>query len=611
MKRLRNSAWAAAVSRALSMISEDRRRRLVLLVVVQMFLGGLDLIAVSLVGLVGSLSVSGVQSKSPTGTVATVLRVMHLQAQSLQFQVTTIAVVIVALLLGRTIASIVLTRKALHFLALRAAEASGRVTRRLLSQRLTFVQSYAVQELLYAVTAGTSSAVLGVLGSVVVMAADIAMLLVLSALLLAVSPIVACALGLLMAVIVAILHRFSTAKADSLGGRNAHIEVTSRNLLAEAITTYRDSVVRGSRARYAKNFTEQRVQGAYISAELAFLPNVSKYVLESAVVVAALLVGGIEFAIGDAQSAVSVIAIFLAAGTRLSPAIIRVQQGVFLMKTHIGQSSKAVSLLEALSEGPDPGETLVPFTTDHRDFDPRVEVALVDYTYPQADGPAVRGWSLRLEPGQMLALVGPSGAGKSTASDLLLGVLDPEAGEISISGMSPREAVKAWPGAIGFVPQDVWIADGSIRHNVELGFGANEVPDEDIWRALELAALAEHVRRLPEGLESQVGERGTQLSGGQRQRLGIARAVVTQPRLLILDEATSALDATTEHEVTEAIRKLQGKMTLVVIAHRLATVRHADLVQYFEDATVQAQGTFEEVRAAVPQFAAQAALLGV
>lgn len=582
-----------------------------LLVVVQMFLGGLDLIAVSLVGLVGSLSVSGVQSKRPTGLVATVLRVMHLQTQSLQFQVSAIAVVIVALLLGRTIASIVLTRKALHFLALRAAEASGMLTRRLLSQRLTFVQSYAVQELLYAVTAGTSSAVLGVLGSVVVMAADIAMLIVLSALLLAVSPVVAIALGALMLLIVAILHRFSTAKADALGNRGAHIEVTSRNLLAEAITTYRDSVVRGSRTRYAQLFTDQRVQGAYISAELAFLPNVSKYVLESAVVVAALLVGGIQFTIGDAQSAVSVIAIFLAAGTRLSPAIVRVQQGVFQMKTHIGQSSKAVSLLEALTEASDPDDALVRFTTDHGDFEPRIEASAVDYTYPQAGGPAVRGWSLRLEPGQMLALVGPSGAGKSTASDLLLGVLDPAAGDILISGLSPLEAVKQWPGAIGFVPQDVWIADGSIRHNVELGFGANEVPDEDIWRALELAALADHVRRMPDGLDALVGERGTQLSGGQRQRLGIARAVVTQPRLLILDEATSALDATTEHDVTEAIRKLQGRMTLVVIAHRLATVRHADVVQYFEDATVHAQGSFEEVRAAVPQFAAQAALLGV
>lgn len=593
------------------MIPANRRRRLALLVLVQMFLGSLDLIAVSLVGLLGSLSVSGVQSRRPSGLVTDVLRMLGLEDQTLQHQVGAIALIVVLLLLGRTFASIILTRKALHFLALRAAEASGRLTSRLLSQPLTFVQSRATQELLYAVTVGTSSAVLGVLGSVVVMSADIVMLVVLGGLLMAVSPIVASALGVLMLGIVAALHRFSTAKAGALGELNADIEVTSRNMLAEAIATYRDSVVRGSRPRYAQTFLDQRTRGAFVGAELAFLPNVSKYVLESAVVLAALLVGGIQFSIGDAQSAVSVLAIFLAAGTRISPAIIRVQQGVFLMKTHLGQGQKAFDLLGALPPEIPSHAKASEFTTRHDGFDPVIRVDAVTYCYPQSNSDAVREWSLRLEPGQMVALVGPSGAGKSTASDLLLGVLQPGSGEVRISSLPPQDATERWPGAIGFVPQDVWIADGSIRDNVALGFAPNSVPDEAIWHALELARLADHVRLLPDGLGAQVGERGTQLSGGQRQRLGIARAVVTQPRLLILDEATSALDATTEHEVTEAIRQLQGHMTLVVIAHRLATVRHADVVQYFEDGRVRAQGTFEEVRGAVPQFAAQAALLGI
>ena len=611
MNRLRRAAWVVAVRRAMSMLPENRRRRLMLLVIVQMFLGGLDLIAVSLVGLMGSLSVSGVQSKQPTGFIADVLHILGLSGQTLQFQIGVIAVVVVVLLLGRTFASIVLTRKALHFLALRTAEASGLLTKRLLSQPLTFVQSHSTQELIYAVTAGTSSAVLGVLGSVVVMASDLAMLVVLSALLLAVSPIVATALGALMLGIVAVLHRFSTAKAGALGATHAEVEVGSRNLLVEAIATYRDSVVRGSRPRYANNFMRFRVQGAFVSAEMSFLPNVSKYVLESAVVLAALLVGGIQFAIGDAQSAVSVIAIFLAAGTRLSPAIIRVQQGVFQMKNHLGQAQRGFALFDEVHDIGDADEAAASFTTQHDGFVPSVTVDAVRYAYPGADKEAVRAWSLQLLPGQMLALVGPSGAGKSTASDLLLGVLRASAGSILISGVPPLEAVAKWPGAVGFVPQDVWIADATVRENITLGFAADDVTDEDVWRALELAQLAEHVRQMPGGLQAQVGERGSQLSGGQRQRLGIARALVTNPRLLILDEATSALDATTEHDVTEAIRSLQGHMTLVVIAHRLATVRHADLVQYFEDAAVKAQGSFDEVRAAVPQFAAQAALLGM
>jgi len=611
MNRLRKSFWATAALRALRLIPANRRRRLVLLVIVQMFLGSLDLVAVLLVGLLGSLSVMGVQSRQPNGLVARVLQMLGMEDHSLQWQVGIIAVLVVLLLLCRTLASIALTRKALHFLALRAAEASGLVARRLLAQPITFVQARATQDLLYAATSGTAAAVLGVLGSIVVMAADAGMLVVLSTMLLVASPIVAIALGILMVLIVSLLHRFSTAKAAELGELNADVEVRGKNLLVEAISTYRDAIVKGSGPRYSEMFTSERVRGAHVGAELTFLPNVSKYVLEAAVVIGALLVGGIEFAIAEAQTAVSVIGIFLAAGTRLAPAIIRVQQGVFTMRTQLGQSKRTFELLDAMPVLDSGTVAAAPFTTDHEGFRPQVRVTGLRYTYSGAQAPAVMDWNLDLASGQMLALVGPSGAGKSTAADLLLGVLSPDTGEVRIADVAPTAAASRWPGAIGFVPQDVWIADGTIRDNVTLGFDPETVPDEAVWNALALASLADHVRGLPDGLLSRVGERGTRLSGGQRQRLGIARALVTRPRFLVLDEATSALDASTEHEVTEAIRRLQGHLTLVVIAHRLATVRHADLVQYFDGGCLVAQGSFAEVKAQVPSFAAQAALLGV
>lgn len=610
-RRLADLPLVVAATRAVAMLPERRRRRLLLLVVVQLFLGALDLVAVTLVGLLGSLSVSGIQSKAPTGLIARVLEVVGLADESLQVQVLIIAIVVVVLLLGRTLASIVLTRKALHFLALRAAEASGQIASQLLAQPIVFIQSRATQDLLYAVTAGTSAAVLGVLGAIVIMASDAAMLVVLSMALFVASPVVATALGLLLVAVVASLHRFVTAKASELGELNADVEVASRNRLVEAIATFRDALVRGSRPRYAKTFARDRVKGAYVGAELTFLPTVSKYVLETAVVLGALLVSGIEFALADAQTAVAAIAVFVAAGTRLAPAIIRVQQGVFSLKTQLGQSRRTFELIDAMSTDSLPANAASQFATDHGDFCAEVSITSVSFTYPGASQQAVADWSLHLRPGQMAAFVGPSGAGKSTAADLLLGVLAPEGGDARISGRGPVEAISCWPGAVGFVPQDIWIADGSVRDNVTLGFDPQAVPDDAVWRALELASLADHVRRLPQGLLSRVGERGMQLSGGQRQRLGIARALLTQPRLLILDEATSALDAATEHDVTEAIRQLQGQMTLVVIAHRLATVRHADVVQYFEQGHLLAQGTFAEVKAKVPRFAAQAALLGV
>jgi ABC-type multidrug transport system fused ATPase/permease subunit len=175
----------------------------------------------------------------------------------------------------------------------------------------------------------------------------------------------------------------------------------------------------------------------------------------------------------------------------------------------------------------------------------------------------------------------------------------------------PDEAVQRWPGAIAYVPQDISIVRGTIATNVALGFDLSEVDENRIWEALEIAQLRSFVEGLPDGINSTVGERGAKLSGGQRQRLGIARALLSSPKLLVLDEATSALDGKSEIDVSDAISKLKNSMTLVVIAHRLSTVRNADLVIYMDSGKIVASGTFDEVRKAVPDFDMQAKLMGI
>jgi ABC-type bacteriocin/lantibiotic exporter with double-glycine peptidase domain len=192
-----------------------------------------------------------------------------------------------------------------------------------------------------------------------------------------------------------------------------------------------------------------------------------------------------------------------------------------------------------------------------------------------------------------------------------LGVLKPDHGEVIISSVSAIDAVSKWPGAISYVPQDVLIVDGTIRHNVALGFPPATVDNHRVLSAIEDAALGEFVKSLPNGLDTQVGESGAKLSGGQRQRLGIARALYTNPKLLVLDEATSALDGETELLVTDSIQKLKGRVTVVLIAHRLSTVRNADIVIYMQSGQVQAVGTFDEVRKQIPNFDHQAHLMGL
>jgi ABC-type multidrug transport system fused ATPase/permease subunit len=277
----------------------------------------------------------------------------------------------------------------------------------------------------------------------------------------------------------------------------------------------------------------------------------------------------------------------------------------------MGQAKPTLDLIEAL------GTSLIIENIDdkvdvvHEGFIAEIRVQGVTLSYPNNSTPAIKDVSLVISAGKSVAFVGPSGAGKTTIIDIFLGVLIPEEGSVQISGLPPQLAVAKWPGAVSYVPQDVVIVGGSIRENVALGYPLSEATDELVMSALKVAQLESFIASLPNGIDTQVGERGTKISGGQRQRLGIARAMFTRPNLLVLDEATSSLDGETEAGISEAIHALRGATTVVMIAHRLSTVRDADIVVYMDKGRVSAVGTFNEVREDVPDFDRQAKLMGL
>jgi ABC-type multidrug transport system fused ATPase/permease subunit len=195
--------------------------------------------------------------------------------------------------------------------------------------------------------------------------------------------------------------------------------------------------------------------------------------------------------------------------------------------------------------------------------------------------------------------------------DVILGVIMPKTGSIKISSLDPMEAINKWPGAIAYVPQDVMISNGSIKENLVLGYSQDEVDDDLIQNALRIAHLQDFVLSLSKGVDTHVGERGSNLSGGQRQRLGIARALITKPKLLVLDEATSSLDGQSESDISDSINEMRGEITVLLIAHRLSTVQNADKVVYMEEGKIICIGTFHEVRQKVPNFDKQASLMGL
>ena len=208
----------------------------------------------------------------------------------------------------------------------------------------------------------------------------------------------------------------------------------------------------------------------------------------------------------------------------------------------------------------------------------------VEFTYPQAGRPTLKNINLSIHKGSSIGIIGSSGAGKSTLVDLVLGLLKPTRGKILLDGLDIHSNLRGWQFGVGYVPQSIYLADDSIRNNICFGLSEEVIDNDKVARVINLAQLDEFVASLPDGLDTMVGERGVRISGGQRQRLGIARALYGAPNFLVLDEATSSLDIETERAVTQTIKNLHGKETMVIVTHRLDTVRHCERVYRLENA---------------------------
>lgn len=371
----------------------------------------------------------------------------------------------------------------------------------------------------------------------------------------------------------------------------------------QAIGGVKEIKIRHKVRYFLESYRRGRDELAAAERRAAFFGELPRYILEVVFIFGIGITVIVVFASTPSVEAVAVLAILAAAGFRLLPSAVRLLAAMNVVRFGRPSFDLLVTELVAAKELEQQAPPAVVPVAARIELQNAVQVEDVVFRYEDQVEPAVAGVTLSIPVGQAVGLVGPSGSGKSTLIDILLGLQPPAAGRVTVDGVDVASVLPAWQQSLGLVPQDVYLLDSTLRENIAFGERPEAIDDARLAEAVTAAQLDDVVAGLPEGLGTRVGERGVRLSGGQRQRIGIARALYGQPALMLLDEATSALDNDTERRISETIKSLHGKVTIVLVAHRLSTVRHCDVIVFLREGKVAATGTFEELAASDEDFA--------
>ena len=599
------------IKKVLLLLEKKDRLKLILVLIANTFLAFLDLFGVALIGVTSAILIRGLQGLTAGDQVSRFLEILNLDGLPQRNLLILLGGTAVFFFIIKTILSVYFLRRTLRYMSIRNAQISSSLVSKMLNRPVEKIFSKSIQHQIYNVTNGVEALVSGAITNLVVIASDLVLLLVILIGLMLVDPVTSIGTFFVFTGIGFLLYFLLHKRVEILNNKNAYASIYFRQKVSEGINSFRDLFIKGGREFYVNEIRKTKIKLAGYDAEIKFLPNISKYTVEISVILGIAVVAGIQFYLFDSNRAIAVISVFLAASTRIAPAIIRLQQNVIAVKSGLSAAKPTLELIEELNgvQELEKIETLI--TTNHKNFSPRVNLKNLEFTYADAINDTIQDISLEISEGKFIAFVGPSGGGKSTLVDLVLGLLAPSSGSITISGFTPVVAIKKWPGSIGYVPQDVFIENSTVKENICLGFNPELVSDDLVWQALNLADLSEFVKGLEGQLSYRISDAGKNLSGGQRQRLGIARALLTKPKIVIFDEATSALDAETENRVSESILKLTGECTVIFIAHRLSVVRSADMIYYIDKGRIVNQGTFDELRSINADFNNQANFMGI
>lgn len=580
------------ISRAL--LDPPARRRVVISLGGSIAIAFLDVLSLALVlPFVQSLA-------APTSVIdiPIVSDVFDLRGGAGRGQLVAVGGCIIGLFVVRGVFAIVFVRWQFAFLSVSEARMAARLLRRYVDAPYAFHLERNSAELIRNVQAAVPVFFSNVVIAYLTIATDLIVTLAVSVALIVQEPGIT-ALAVVLAAIVGYgYQRWSAPRALHIGSENNRFAKESHQHIQQTLDGVKEVKSLGREREFVEVFHSTRVGWATVKGQQYFLQQLPRYYVETAMMVIVLAISLALISTRPGDEALAVLALFAAAGFRLMASLNRILQSLVQLKVGTEQT-------KVVKHDFDTYQSLEATDSDLSRLELRDALRIdgVVFRYATAKEPALNGISLQVRLGEFIGIVGRSGSGKTTLVDVILGLLEPESGSVTVDAVDISTELRAWRQTIGYVPQTIYLTDDSLRRNIAFGLRDDEVDDAAIGDAIRRAQLTDLVAELPNGVDTFVGERGVRLSGGQRQRIGIARALYRRPAVLVLDEATSALDADTESLISDTLEELRGSVTVITIAHRLSTVRACDRLMLLENGRLAAEGSFDELEATHPGFA--------
>lgn len=585
-----------AIQASLAFMTPTERGKWYLLNLLRSMLSVLDLAGILAIGFVATSTAAFLTEGSSPGRVLEFagLQLPAITAQTLPLAAT----LILGTFLLKALLAIVITKRTAFFVATVEARSAKIIARKVFGGDLAQARLKSREEIGYAIQFGSPAAFNGVLNAAATVFAESALFILICISFLLIDPLATLAAVAYFAVIAILIQYFIGTLLARAGSIAVQGSVKANTAVGDLIAVFRELSVLGLRDTYIDRIYKSRIETAESEATRTYLSGMPRYLVE-----AALLIGVAAFVLvqalsGDIVSSAATVGVFLAGGFRLTAALLPMQSALLVISGTLPAASKVHEVLydssgeiawdDELSSDLGSNETTpypAPLSVEFED---------VSFHYTSPQDPAIRSISLHIEPGQQVAFIGVSGSGKSTIADLMCGVLTPSSGSVNVEPLEPARS-SGFQVSVSYVPQKPGLVSGNVAENVALGIESGEINESKVWEALENANLGSVIRSLPETIFTELGKHQDGLSGGQIQRLGLARALYSKPGLLIMDEATSALDAESESEIAKALNRMRGQVTVVLIAHRLNTVQHADRVFLIDQGRVVDQGSFKEL----------------